>query len=251
MADPKKNNFVKSDKRPDAKRSKSRLMLILIIAIGAYSKDSLFVRYLIPVKTFSVVRSTSMGGSVNTGIFRAYQTKYGELLAPVQVMLYLNIRNESDYTQTIEGVLLEFREPNGNWLPIKVLSYGSGIYTDFGGSTQLKKAKLLDLEGISLEANLGSGSLAPQHVVSGWLFLEYPEEFRNKNMLKTQLRITIYSGFGERESQEIRDVDLPSDAAQTRSAFLKFKGIERDISGLTILAEGDLMKKLAEKRKAH
>jgi hypothetical protein len=68
-------------------------------------------------------------------------------------------------------------------------------------------------------------------------------------MLKNPLRITIYSGFGDREIHEIKDVDLPSNAAQTRAAFLKVTSTERDISQLSILAEGDLMKRLDEDRK--
>lgn len=235
-------------------RSKSKTLLIfgslfsVLISIGAYSKDSLFVRYLVPINRFSAVQSTSIGGTANTGIFRAYQTKYGELLAPVQVMLYLNIRNESDEPQTIEGILLEFQEPTGKWAPVKVLSYGNGYYTDFGGATQLKKAKILDVDQILLEKNLGSASLAPHNVVSGWLFLEFPEEHRNINMLKAKLRLTLYSGFGEKEQHNINKVDLPENAAQTRSAYLKFHPGERDISNLPILAEDDLRKKLAAER---
>jgi len=58
-------------------------LIAILVAVGAYSKGSLFVRYLIPAKTFSIVKSTSIGGTANTGIFRAYHTKFGELLAPV------------------------------------------------------------------------------------------------------------------------------------------------------------------------
>jgi len=247
---------VKNNDNPSAHekvRSKSKTILILgtlfsvLISIGAYSKDSLFVRYLIQPHRFSVVRSTSIGGTANSGIFRAYQTAYGELLAPVQVLLYLNIRNESDEPQTIEGILLEFQESSNKWAPVKVLSYGSGYYADFG-ATQLKKAKIMNVDQILLEKNLGSASLAPHSVISGWLFLEYPEEYRSQNMLNAKLRLTLYSGFGEKEQHDVNNVDLPKNAAHTRSAYLQFYPGERDISKLPILAESDLMQKFEAER---
>jgi hypothetical protein len=259
MMSNKKNRLLDRANGSDVRHPQSKVMWVLgtllsiLVAIGAYSKGSVFVRYLISPKIFSVVRTTSLGGSANTGIFNSYHTKYGELLTPVQIMLYLNIRNESDEPQTIEGILLEFQGQDSRWTPVTVLSphHGSGVYTDFGGSTQLKKAKLLDLQGMSLELTLGSGSLAPHQVVSGWLFLEFPEQFRKSNMLNNPLRITICSGFGEREIHNIKHVDLPPNATQTRKAFLKFTGGERDISQLPIMAESDLMKKLAEEREKH
>jgi hypothetical protein len=250
-----RDHNVKNNDKPSAHekvRSKSKTALILgtlfsvLISIGAYSKDSLFVRFLIKTHRFSVVRSTSIGGTANSGFFRAYQTAYGELLAPVQVLLYLNIRNESDEPQTIEGILLEFQEPSNKWAPVKVLSYGNGYYADF--ATQLKKAKILNVDQILLEKNLGSASLAPHSVISGWLFLEYPEEYRNQNMLNAKLRLTLYSGFGEKEQHDVNNVNLPQDAAHTRSAYLQFHPGERDISKLPILAETDLMKRLEAER---
>ena len=227
------------------------IFISVLLAVGAYSKDSLFVRYLVPHITFSVVRTTAMGGTSNTGIFRAYLTKFGELLAPVQIMLYLNIRNNADEPQSIEGILLEFQASYGNWIPARLLSIGQGVYADFGGATQLKEAHLLDLRGIALDANLGSGLLAPHAVASGWLLLEFPAPFRDKNMLQAPLGITIFSGFGERETHMIPPVDLPPGAEQTRTAFLKPSGTKRDISNLPILSEEDLMKKFDEERSPH
>jgi len=123
-------------------------------------------------------------------------------------MIYLNIRNETDQPQTVEGILLEVQDDGGGWQPVTVLHPGIGIYADFGGTTQLKKAKLLDFQDTNLQINLGSGTLAPHHVASGWLLLEFPEQFRERNMLFAPLRITVCSGFGERETHKISNVDL-------------------------------------------
>lgn len=228
----------------------AKFIIPVVLAFGAYSKSSLFSRYFIYTNSFSVVRSVAMGGTSHTGFYKAYQSGIGELLAPIQILLYLNIRNNSDEPQTIEGFLLEFKQANGNWVPVTVLEKRTGIiYSALGDATRLKQANQLDFSGLSFEENISAGTLPPHGVLSGWLFLEFPEEYRESNMLSARYRITFFSGFGERETHELHNVDLPPNAVQTRYVGIRPMQDKRDISSLTILPWGDLMKKFQAERK--
>ena len=221
----------------------------ILVAIGAYSSDSLFIRIFSSDYKFSVVRTTMLGGTVNTGFFRAYSTALGELIAPIQILMYVNIRNDSTNPQSIEGIKLEFEDKSDNetWYPIKILSRGNGIY--FLTSHSLKDATELDFQNVDLLENLGKGKLLPRDVISGWLFLEFPEKFRKKNMLISNIRLTIYSGFGEKELHIITPVDLDNNSAQTRFASLKPTSIKRDLSNLKIMSETDLLNYFDQERR--
>jgi len=247
-----------SKKRPtkrtveDERKSKkfnSFILLIIpfLVAIGAYSRDSLFIRILESKDTYSVVRSTAMGGTVNTGFFRAYPSAFGELLAPIQMLIYLNIRNNGDFEQTVEGIMMEVGD-NNSWQPVRCLIVGSGIYSALG-TEGLKESTLLDFSDNNLLDNLGRGRIPTKEVVSGWLFLEFPKEYWKTNVLKSQLRISIFSGFGENERHIIAPVNLPENANSTRSASIKPAGIKKDLSKLEILSEGDLYKRFEAQRK--
>lgn len=214
-------------------------ILPIIVAIGAYSSESLFIKIFKSKNTYSVVRVTSMGGTVNTGFFRAYPTAFGELLAPIQMLLYLNIRNESEFEQLIEGVLLEIQDKDNTWITIKSLVVGLGIFSALGDKG-LKESIQLDFNGQNLIKNLGQDRIKQKDVISGWLFLEFPKKFRSQNVLHKKIRITFFSGFGERESHIITTVDLPEKATQTRGASFKPLSGKRDLSKLEILAEEDL-----------
>jgi hypothetical protein len=220
----------------------TKFLLPVVLAIGAYSKSSLFSRYFIYTNTFSVVRSVAMGGTSHTGFYKVYTSSFGELLAPIQILLYLNIRNDSDEPQTIEGFLLEFKQENENWTPVTVLEKRTGvIYAALGDATRLKQANQLDFSGISFEENISAGTFPPHGVLSGWLFLEFPDKYRERNMLPASYRITFFSGFGERETHQLHNVDLPQNAVQTRYVGMRPMPIKRDISNLPIMPWGDLM----------
>jgi len=228
----------------------AKFLIPVVLAFGAYSKSSLFSRYFIYTNTFSVVRSVAMGGTSHTGFYKAYHSSFGELLAPIQILLYLNIRNNSDEPQTIEGFLLEFQQENDNWVPVTVLEKRTGIiYSALGDATRLKQANQLDFSGLSFEENIAAGTLPPHGVISGWLFLEFPEKYRESNMLSARFRITFFSGFGERETHQLHNVDLPQNAVQTRYVGIRPMQNKRDISSLPIVPWGDLMKRFENERK--
>lgn len=240
---------IKTEKKFQLKNISSLLLFVIpiLVAIGAYSRDSIFIRLIESKDTYSVVRSTAMGGKVSTGFFRAYPTAFGELLAPIQMLLYLNIRNNSDFEQTIEGIMMEVGD-NDSWIPVRCLFVGNGIYSALGVEG-LRESTLFDFRDNNLLNNLGRGRIPPQEVISGWLFLEFPKQYWNTNVLNSQLRVSIFSGFGENEKHIIAPVNLPKDANQTRSASIKPAGIKKDLSKLEILSEGDLYERFEKQRK--
>lgn len=225
-------------------------ILAIIVAIGAYSVDSLFVRFFSSDQIYSTVRVTSMGGTKNTGIYRSYSSAYGEVLAPVQMLMYLNIRNESKFDQIVEGILIEIQDENKNWMPVTSLDEANGIYTAMGRNG-LKESILLDFSSQNLLVNLGQGRIKPRDVISGWLFLEFPSLFHKKNVLMEKYQITIFSGFGERETHLISVVDLPENANQTRIASFRPLKPKRDLSNKMIISQEDLRNSFKKKKNAN
>ena len=222
-------------------------LIAVVVAIGAYSSDSLFLKIFKSTDIYNVVRVTSMGGTQNTGYFRAYPSAFGELLAPIQMLLYLNIRNQSEFEQIIQGILLEIKDTDNSWKPIKALLVGNGIFSALS-ENGLKEAMLLDFKEQNLIENLGQKRIKQKDVISGWLFLEFQKKFRNQNVLNKTIRITFYSGFGEQEIHVLAPIDLPKKATQTRIASFK-PTLKHDLSSLSILAEEDLFDRFKNQNK--
>jgi len=213
-------------------------LLPILVAVGAYSRDSIFVQLLTSKSTYSVVRGTAIGGKENTGFYRAYATPLGTLLAPIQMFLYLHIRNDSDFDQIIEGLLVEVQDEDKTWEPVNSLMIGYGIYSA-RSIEGLKESTLLDFNEENLVDNLGKGKIHSKDVVSGWLFLEFPREFREQNAMRQTLKITLFSGFGEQETHLIQPAILHNDATQTNAASFGATKIKKDLSNLKVLAEKD------------
>jgi hypothetical protein len=176
MTSGEKQKLPDSTNGSELRQSKSKLIWLLdtlfsvLIAIGAYSKDSLFVWYFVPSRIFSVEQWTVVGSSSSKlplGVYQSESGKNGEHLIEAQRMIYLNIKNESDEPQKIESILLEYKDHNDIWTPVILLDTESEIYFDPGQSTKLKRAALLDLNDMSLIENLKANSLAPHQSVSG------------------------------------------------------------------------------------
>jgi hypothetical protein len=208
----------------------------ILVAIGAYSKDSVIIDLITQKKTYSVVRSTSMGGTESTGFLRLYPTSFGNKLAPIQMLVYLSIRNNSEYEQIIQGVKVEIKSGT-SWRPVRCLSKGSGIFTAFNG---IEKASLEDFNENDLIVNLGNSTIKSNNIVQGWLFLEFEKEFRSQNVLQSEFKITLFSGFGESEPYLIKNIDIGDNSVGTRSAEMKSTQIIQNLSNIEILPEGDL-----------
>jgi len=222
-------------------------ILTLLVAIGAYSVDSLFVRLFSSDQVYSIVRVTSIGGTRNTGIYRSFNSAYGDVLAPIQMLLYLNIRNESNSDQIIEGILIEIEDKNKNWISVTSLDEGNRIYSAMG-QNGLKESIPLDFNSQNLLLNLGQGRIRPRDVISGWLFLEFPSAFHKINVLCKKFKITIFSGFGERETHLINAVDLPEGASQTRLATFRPLKRKKDLSNLLIVSQQELRNSFKKKK---
>lgn len=211
----------------------------ILVAIGAYSKESVIINFITQKKTYSVVRSTSLGGTASSVFLRLYPTSFGNKLAPIQMLLYLSIRNNSEYEQIVQGVKIEIK--NGtSWRPVRCLSKGGGIFTSFNG---IEKASLVDFNENDLITNLGNSTIKSSNIVQGWLFLEFEKEFRSQNVLQGEFKITLFSGFGESEVYLIKSIDIGDNAIETRNAELKSTQFIQNLSNIEILPEGDLYEK--------
>lgn len=224
----------------------------LIVSIGAYSKDSIFVRYFKHKKKFSISRQVAIDGTATSGFYanarwyKAYASQYGTVLAPIHILQYLNIRNDSEDPQAIGGIIIEVKKENGEWLPLHILSpYTGTIYNTVGGVGGLTHATTVDFLGNLLEANIAKGVLPPHGIVSGWLFLELPEGTYKD--LDKMLRLRIFSGFGESEDHSIQNIDLPPYATPVNPVGFKFSKEKFDLSGLNIIPENELFKKLGHR----
>jgi len=238
------------------KRKLSRQVLLivstcisLIISIGAYSKDSIFVRYFKHQKKFSISRQVAIDGTATSGFYanarwyKAYASEYGTVLAPIHFLQYINIRNDSEDPQIIGGVMVEIQKENGQWIPLHILSPATGtIYNTIGGVGGLTHATTVDFLGNLLETNIAKGVLQPHGIVSGWLFLEFPEGTYKD--LESALRLRVFSGFGENEEHKIHNIDMPPDATPVNPAGFKFSKEKYDLTVLKIIPENELFKKL-------
>jgi hypothetical protein len=214
------------------------------LAIGAYSTDSIGFRLLHRPQRFSVASPMQMGGSTKLAVFRPYATTSGELLAPVHTMIFLDIRNASPEPQLVKAVEVEFMHLDGTWIPARVLRVDPalGIYSDPEMATQLKQARKLNFEGEDLLSNLGAAPIPLGGIVSGWVFLELPPPFREHRMSHLH-RITLFSGFGEKETYTLAAGVGSQDATETRFAQLRPGELTRDLSALEIVSEYDLFER--------
>jgi hypothetical protein len=219
-------------------------IISLIISIGAYSKDSIFVRYFIHKNKFSVVSPSNISGvatsgiSANNGFYKIRITPNGEVLTRIHMLQYINIRNDTEDPQDIGGILVEFDKGFRQWIPLQIISPYTSIYHTVGGTGGLTHATTIDFMGNLLEENIAKGVIPPHGIVSGWLFLEFPDGTYN-NIL-TSMRIRIFSSFGESEVHKIRNPNYPSIAKTTKPVLLKFGKEKRDISSLQIVPENKL-----------
>ena len=220
-----------------------------LIAVGAYSEDSLAVRLFYRPSLYSVsVGSTFWAPAGSAVCLCSYLTGAGELLAPVQLLIYLQVRNDSYVPQLIDAVHLDVQGAQKQWINAKILRVveGTGVYWP-NSTNGLKEARTQNLDGVDLLQNLGKGPIAPGGLVSGWIPVEFPRAFTFTNPMDCGLRVTLFSPFKESESHELRlSNTYPDGAAETRGATMDF-GETRDISGLRIIAWGDFISDVAPK----
>jgi len=228
----------------------------IVVAVGAYSSDSLALR-LIPDDTFSVASWVNMGnrenseGNVYTHWYRAYyDPNFGKLLAPIHAMVLIGIRNESNHSQIIRGVKIELLGYDNNWHPATTLLEEDGvIYITSKNTHPLTRGDLYDMKGLLLESIYSFPRLSPRDFVSGWLLLEFPAPHHEAAIKGRKLRITLHSGFGEKEEHEIKLVNN-SDLLWplTLKALLKTRDSVEDFSEFEVCSETDLNIRLQKTR---
>ncbi len=189
------------------------------IAIGAYSKDSLFFQLIFPENKFSVNAQMAMVSPLNQGIgyvLNSDSTNSTKLMTAVNLILYLDIKNNTNINQFLEGIELECEDSTGKWqnLSLKSLKPHEDFYFPMGKDS----ASLIKFSDDNLLDILGKSPISSNTVLSGYLMTESFIYSENLTYSPNNFKITFHNGFNKPETQEFT-------IKQKKQYFYRFRQI--------------------------
>lgn len=208
-------------------------IITILVAIGAYSTNSLFVELLKNNNKFQV-RNLAKFRSVgyNSSFMIADSLPDGSfIINPTQVIMFTYVRNISENDQVIEAIQVEVQKKDGSWVNVLVNDKNrfdimgndvNDIKNDVFFSTDgsIERCLLLEFKNNLLLENISNTVIEPNETRSGWLLLSFPHNHWYNKLSLQPLRITFYSGFGEKETHSIKFVDIPKGATNTHYSTL-------------------------------
>ena len=192
-----------------------------IIAIGAYSKDSLFFQLFFPENTFGVNIKTTMISPLNQGIGYILDSETSDsikLMTAVNLLLYLDIKNNTNTNQFLEGIGLECKDSTGEWreLALKKIKSNEGFYFPMNKDS----ASLITFHDENILDILGkSPTMMPNTMLNGYLMTESFIYSENLKYSPDEFRISFYSGFSKPDTQEFS-------VKENKKEFHRFRQIE-------------------------
>lgn len=209
-------------------------IISLLVAIGAYSKDSLFVNLFKSKDAFNVILSTTL--NIGPSYFYTIHTDLTQsYVVQIPVLMKVNIRNSSDVEQIIEGVEIEVKDDSGKWRLLNSINVGNGLFVPM--NNELKRSQLVKMYGGALRNNLAQGIIKPRDVVIGWVYLDTPKDISLIGFLSRHFRITLYSGFGEKEVHDLEMRHMGDTNSAIRDEGVFKTDTIKDFSGLPIFRQ--------------
>jgi hypothetical protein len=182
-------------------------LLALVVAVLAISNDSLLFR-LLPKKAFSAAQYVSIG-SVHQDRAMLFlkalnnspdNPQWKEMLVPIQLMMFISIRNESPHTKQITSIRLEFRGDDGTWVGAQCAESLKGLYTSVRGMFDE-----INVDGVDFVHELSRGPVESHASRAGWIGVNFPEPYRRQDMLQRKFRLRVSTAFDDDEQVALKE----------------------------------------------
>jgi hypothetical protein len=115
-------------------------------------------------RTFNVSGEFIENGMVVYGL--ALWNVQNDAVYPVGIAAYLRLENADSVSRMVDSIELQIQTEKGTWEPLETMEFGDFYYGNYP-NLSLLRMKLL-------QGELADRNLQPGDHVSGWMFLDYP-----------------------------------------------------------------------------
>lgn len=178
---------------------------------------------------------SSMNNAV--GIIEQHTFSEGVFIAPVFLLLNVDIGNKSDEIKQISSIELFYKNEADKWIKLNCLHEDYGFYYYLSEKNQ---GRLLDFVEPNLLDTLKSMPIKPKEAITGWLLVEsMPQGIYSKFKIK-ELKINLITKFKEIETAYFNMPDSTSLGNQIGKTGITPKDRYIDISKYKILRQDQL-----------
>lgn len=173
-----------------------------------------------------------------------YASKFGQLVAPIGYAVVIEIVNNRSNAAKVSEFHLD-AAISGQWIRLHNLSLLNPFDIYWVNNSNLKTCSRIDFRENGFDPQARSRSISPGESIKGWMFFEWPLEYRGKVPQFNKIRLQVENVQSEQQTF-ILDTIVPQEIGTSSLVGGEWKILPKseqaDLSGLKIMPHMDLLK---------